>query len=153
MKKTPLAFDYQSSTPCDKSVIDAMHPYWYEIWGNPSNINNRMGTHASAVTSFARDNLASIFGISSERVVFTSGATEANNLALLGHARAKAFKEGSPGHLITLSCEHTSVIEPLRQLRKEGFSVTELPPNSDGIVVLEDLVGAFQKNTFLVYHF
>jgi len=114
MKTTPLAFDYQSSTPCDKSVIDAMSPYWYEIWGNPSNMNNRLGTHASAATSFARENLASIFDISPERVIFTSGATEANNLALLGHARAKAFKEGSPGHLITLSSEHTSVIEPVR---------------------------------------
>ncbi len=150
MKRTPLAFDYQSSTPCDNRVIEAMAPYLYEVWGNPSSMQNSLGIHASAATSFARENLASILKIDPQRVIFTSGATEANNLALLGHARSKAFEKGTPGHLITLSTEHNSVIEPLLQLRKEGFRISELRPNSDGLLILEDLVNAFQEDTFLV---
>ncbi len=150
MKKNPLAFDYQSSTPCDNRVIEAMYPYWQEIWGNPSNMHNRLGIHASAATRVAREKLGSILNVSAERIVFTSGATEANNLALLGFARSNALEKGSPGHLITLSTEHSSVIEPLRRLRREGFCVSELNPNEEGLLALEDLVGAFKDNTFLV---
>ena len=79
----PLAFDYQSSTPCDNRVIEAMAPYWNDLWGNPSNKHNRLGIHASAATNYARENLASILNISPKRIIFTSGATEANNLSLI----------------------------------------------------------------------
>ena len=85
-------------------------------------MHNRLGIHAAAAISFARENLGSILNVAPERVIFTSGATEANNLALLGHARAMALKRGSCGHLITVSTEHHSVLEPIEQLKREGFA-------------------------------
>ena len=123
MKTTPLAFDYQSTTPCSSRVVEAMDPYWNEFWGNPSSRHNRLSLHASAAISLARDKLASFLKVSSKRLIFTSGATEANNLALLGHARAKSCELNQPGHLITVATEHNSVLEPLRQLQKEGFAI------------------------------
>ncbi len=150
MKSTPLVFDYQSSTPCSRTVLDAMAPYWIDVWGNPSNRQNSLGLHSSAAISVARDQLASLLKVSSQRLIFTSGATEANNLALLGYARARAIEKGFPGHLITLSTEHPSVLEPIRQLKKEGFRVTELQPREDGIIQIDQLIDAFQKDTMLV---
>ncbi len=150
MKATPLAFDYQSTTPCSAEVLKAMAPYWNEIWGNPSSKQNRHALNASAAITVAREKLGDLLGIPSTRLIFTSGATEANNLALLGHARAKALEYGSPGHLITITTEHHAVIEPLRQLQKEGFRLTELSPNSDGIINLDSLKDAFKEDTFLV---
>jgi len=85
-----------------------------------------------------------------ERLFFTSGATEANNIALLGHSRGKSLELNKPGHLITVSTEHNSVLEPLRQLQKEGFRLTEIQPGSDGLLVPEQLVDAFEEDTFLV---
>ncbi len=131
-------------------VVEAMSPYWGEHWGNPSSRENCLNLHASATISLARDKLSTLLKTPQKRLIFTSGATEANNLALLGHARAKAFETGSPGHLITLSTEHHAVIEPLRQLKREGFRITELNPEKDGIVSLENLVESFEKDTFLV---
>ncbi|WP_269622246.1 cysteine desulfurase family protein [Prochlorococcus marinus] len=150
MKTSPLAFDYQSTTPCSPRVVEAMNPFWNEFWGNPSNRQNSLGLNASASISIAREQLASFFKISPERLIFTSGATEANNLALLGHARAQLYEKGRPGHVITLSTEHHSVLEPLRQLKKEGFRVTELIPDLNGIISLETLIDAFEDDTFLV---
>ena len=150
MKTTPLAFDYQSTTPCSEEVLKAMSPYWTEVWGNPSSKQNRLGLNASAAITVARDKLAALLDVPSQRLIFTSGATEANNLALLGHARAKALEYGRPGHLITISTEHHAVIKPLRQLQKEGFRVTELTPNSDGMITLDSLKNVFSEDTFLV---
>ena len=127
-----------------------MSPYWEDCWGNPSSRQNRLSLNASAAISLAREQLSSLLKVSQERLIFTSGATESNNLALLGYARANYFRKGSPGHLITLATEHYAVLEPLRQLRKEGFSVSELSPNKDGLLLLEDLVHEFRDNTFLV---
>ncbi len=150
MQKTPLNFDYQSSTPCSGRALQAMQPYWNELWGNPSNRQTRSGINASAAISLARDNIANCLEIRPERIIFTSGATEANNLALLGYSRAKAKEVGKPGHLITLSTEHHSVLDPLKQLEKEGFRITELNPDSEGILRLKELENAFQMDTFLV---
>ncbi len=150
MKNRPLAFDYQSSTPCSQKVVEAMLPYWEEFWGNPSSRQNRLGIHSSAAVSLARENIASVLNIEPEKVIFTSGATESNNLALLGHARAKALKIGRPGHLITLQTEHHAVLDPMRQLQKEGFRLTELKPNSEGILPIDLLRQSFENDTFLV---
>ncbi len=150
MQQKPLKFDYQSTTPCSGRVLEAMQPYWNEIWGNPSNLQNRFGIHASAAISLARDNLAQCLHVSPERIIFTSGATEANNLALIGHARVRAIEEGRPGHVITMSTEHHAVLDPLKQLKNEGFRITELNPGSDGILSLKELEDAFEHDTFLV---
>ncbi len=149
-KHLPLQFDHQATTPCPAAVVEAMAPYWNEIWGNPSSRQNRTGLQSAAALSLAREQLASCLDVSPDRLVFTSGATEANNLALLGHARAKALEIGSPGHIITLSTEHKSVLDPLRQLVKEGFRLTEIDPDNNGLVSRDQLISSFAKDTFLV---
>ncbi len=146
----PLAFDYQSTTPCDPEVFDAMTPYFNEIWGNPSSRQNHFAVKAAAAVSLARDQLSYYLGVHPDKLIFTSGATEANNLALLGFARAKALENKQTGHLITLSTEHLSVLDPLRQLRKEGFVLTELLPNSEGFLSVEALKDSFSQDTLLV---
>ncbi len=149
-KPLPLEFDHQSTTPCEREIIEAMAPYWNEDYGNPSNRNNRAGLHAAAAISLAREQLAASLNVSPERLIFTSGATEANNLALLGYARAKAAQKGSPGHLITLETEHLAVLDPVRQLKNEGFRVTELRPENNGLLNPSRLEEAIKKDTFLV---
>ncbi len=148
--KQPLALDFQATTPCEREVLEAMEPFWYEFWGNASSSQNRYGLCSAAAVSVARDQIASFFGINSEKIIFTSGATEANNLALLGHARAMASKRGKPGHLITLQTEHHAVLQPLRQLQREGFRLTELQPSCDGLLSLDQLADAFEDETVLV---
>ena len=130
----PLAFDFQATTPCAPEVVKAMAPYWSNEWGNPSSRQHRSGLSASAAVNLARRQLAECLSLTPERIVFTSGATEANNLALLGHARAM----GS-GHLISLTTEHHAVLDPLQQLQREGFSVTLLGPGPDGLITPEQL--------------
>ncbi len=146
----PLAFDYQATTPCAQEVLTAMNPYWNQNWGNPSSRQSRLSVRASAAVGLAREQLSISLGIKPDELIFTSGATEANNLALLGYARAKAIELGRPGHLITLSTEHHSVLDPLRQLQREGFQLTEIRPNSDGLISVNQLEMEFQNNTILV---
>ncbi|WP_320663397.1 cysteine desulfurase family protein [Prochlorococcus sp. MIT 1223] len=150
MTNCPLPFDYQSSTPCDLEVIEAMRPYWDEFWGNPSNRQNRLGLHGSAAIGLAREQIASYVNVKPERLIFTSGATEANNLALLGHARSRVIEKGFPGHLITMETEHRAVLDPMRQLEKEGFRLTVLKPNQEGLISLDLLEEAFEEDTVLV---
>ncbi len=149
-QRYPLAFDYQATTPCSEEVIDAMKPYWNECWGNASNRQNRLGLLASAAVGLAREQLGSNLNIKPESLIFTSGATEANNLALLGHARAKAREIGRPGHLITVTTEHHAVLDPMRALRREGFRLSEINPNADGLISPVDLINAFKDDTFMV---
>ena len=141
----PLAFDHQATTPCATEVIEAMAPYWSEHWGNPSSRQHRLGLTASAAVSLARNQLAACLAITPERIVFTSGATEANNLALLGRARACGH-----GHLISVASEHRAVLDPLRQLEREGFSVTLLTPGRDGLITAKQLEEAVTSDTILV---
>ena len=102
LTSSPLAFDHQATTPCAAEVVEAMEPYWCEQWGNPSSRQHRLGLSAAAAVSLARRQLAECLAVEPERVVFTSGATEANNLALLGHARARRRSGDRPGHLLSL---------------------------------------------------
>ena len=141
----PLAFDFQATTPCAPEVVDAMAPYWIDEWGNPSSRQHRSGLSASAAVNLARRQLADCLSLSPERIVFTSGATEANNLALLGHARAM----GS-GHLVSVTTEHHAVLDPLKQLQREGFNVTLLTPGRDGLITTEQLEKAITPETRLV---
>ncbi len=146
----PIFLDHQATTPCAKEVIAAMAPYWNEKWGNSSSRQHREGLKAAAAVSMAREELASHLRVAPEQIIFTSGATEANNIALIGHARAMSEIHGKPGHLITLSTEHRAVLDPIKQLEKEGFQVTEITPQKDGILDLNQLVEVFKENTFLV---
>ena len=146
----PLALDFQATTPCAEEVIAAMEPWWRLQWGNPSSRQHRLGLTASAAVSDARDRLAACLGVAADQLIFTSGATEANNLALLGHARAMAEHKGRPGHVISISTEHHAVLDPLQQLRREGFRLTLLNPARDGLIDVGELEDAFQPDTLLV---
>ena len=122
-----------------------MAPYWSEDWGNPSSRQHRLGLTASAAVNLARRHIADALAVTPQQLVFTSGATEANNLALLGHARAR----GS-GHLISVATEHHAVLDPLQQLQREGFSVSLLTPGPDGLITPEQLEEAITPETRLV---
>ena len=141
----PLLLDFQATTPCAREVVEAMAPYWSEAWGNPSSRQHRLGLHASAAVNLARRQLAGSLGLAPERIVFTSGATEANNLALLGHAR-----HWGSGHVISVSTEHHAVLDPLAQLKREGFRVTLLQPEADGLIDPARLREAITGDTRLV---
>ena len=127
-----------------------MEPWWREQWGNPSSRQHRLGLTAAAAIGSAREHLAGSLGIRSEELIFTSGATEANNLALLGHARARTLSDGGAGHLISVASEHHAVLDPLLQLQEEGFQITLLAPQKDGLITVEQLEQAIQPNTQLI---
>ena len=146
LTSSPLAFDHQATTPCAADVVRAMAPYWSEQWGNPSSRQNRLGLTASAAVNLARRTLAEALAVKPEQIVFTSGATEANNIALLGRAR----RCGAPGHVISVRSEHHAVLDPLAQLQREGFRITLLQPGSDGLITPDQLLHALRPDTLLV---
>ena len=150
MLSTPILLDYQSSTPCSKDVVDSMKPFWSEIFSNPANKSNLAGINASAILEASREKIEQSLFLKNKKVIFTSGATESNNLALLGFARNFYKKTGNYGHIITLKTEHKAVLEPLNQLKKEGFMVTEINPEKDGLISEEQFKKKIREDTFLV---
>ena len=150
MLSTPILLDYQSSTPCSKDVVDSMKPFWSEIFSNPANKSNLAGINASAILEASREKIEQNLFLKNKKVIFTSGATESNNLALLGFARNFYKKTGNYGHIITLKTEHKAVLEPLNQLKKEGFMVTEINPEKDGLISEEQFKKKIREDTFLV---
>ena len=150
MLSTPILLDYQSSTPCSKDVVDSMKPFWVEIFSNPASKSNLAGINASAILEASREKIEQNLFLQNKKVIFTSGATESNNLALLGFARNFYKKTGNYGHIITLKTEHKAVLEPLNQLKKEGFMVTEINPEKDGLISEEQFKKNIREDTFLV---
>lgn len=139
--------DHQATTPCDPAVVAAMAPYWSDLFANPSSRSHRLGLEAAAAVDLARSSLAQPLGVAPEQVVFTSGATEANNLAIKGLVEA-CRQRGR--HLITLATEHRAVLEPLRYLAGHGYSLTVLPVQRDGLVDLNRFSEALRDDTLLV---
>jgi len=150
MLSTPILLDYQSSTPCSKDVVDSMKPFWREIFSNPSSKSNLAGINASAILEASRESIEHALFLHNKKVIFTSGATESNNLALIGFARNYYQKTGNYGHIITLKTEHKAVLEPLNQLKKEGFMVTEIAPERDGLISEEKFKENIREDTFMV---
>ncbi|MDA9700613.1 cysteine desulfurase [Prochlorococcus sp. AH-736-L23] len=150
MLSTPILLDYQSSTPCSKDVVDSMKPFWSEIFSNPASKSNLAGINASAILEASREKIEQSLFLKNKKIIFTSGATESNNLALLGFARNFYKKTGNYGHIITLKTEHKAVLEPLNQLKKEGFMVTEINPEKDGLISEELFKKNIRDDTFLV---
>ena len=146
----PIALDHQATTPCHEDVVTAMEPWWSEQWGNPSSRQHRLGLTAAAAVQMAREQISDCLNCSAEQLIFTSGATEANNIALLGRARAIARERGQPGHLISMVSEHHAVLDPLRQLQREGFRITLLSPEPDGLLDPKKLEAAITEDTQLV---
>jgi len=131
----------------DKRVLEAMLPYFTEHFGNPSSINHVYGWEAEAAVKKARQTLADAIGCTPEEIVFTSGATEANNLAIKGVAEAY-FSKGQ--HIITFQTEHRAVLDPCHYLETLGFEVTFLPVQKDGLIDLELLEKTLRPDTILV---
>lgn len=144
MPSRPVYLDHHATTPVDPRVVDAMHPHWTENFGNAGSIHHAYGTHAAQAVEHAREQLASLLHVDPDAVIFTSGATEANNLALKGVLAA-------PGHhVITTVVEHPTVLAPLKKLQRRGCEVTFLPVDSQGRVSAQQIEQALQPHTKLV---
>ncbi|MFM7640086.1 MAG: cysteine desulfurase family protein [Cyanobium sp.] len=142
--------DHHATTPCASEVVDAMAPWWQEHFANPSSRLYRPALEASAAVEHARSRVGQALGMKEEAVVFTSGATEANNLALRGAVEA-AGRAGNPRRaLVTLATEHRAVLDPLTALARQGSPLTVLPVKPDGLFDLADLEAALGPDTLLV---
>ena len=125
----PVYLDCHATTQMDQRVLDAMSPYFLEKFGNPHSDNHYFGWEAAEAVNIAREQIAQSIGASANEIVFTSGATEANNLALKGIARLYGKKKN---HIVTCVTEHPCVLESMRSLVEEGMRVTYLNVNQDG---------------------
>lgn len=145
--KFPIYLDYQSTTPCDPRVVEAMLPYFTQHFGNPHSRNHDFGWQAEEATEQARQQVANIIGASPKEIVFTSGATEANNLALKG---TLDFYGDKKNHIITCTTEHKCVLDTCRNLEQKGYKVTYLPVQKNGLIDLQALEAAITDATLLV---
>jgi cysteine desulfurase len=143
----PIYLDYQATTPCDPRVVAAMLPYFTETFGNPHSRSHRYGREAEEAVEQARGHIARAIGADAKEIIFTSGATESNNLAIKGAAR---FHRERKNHLITCVTEHKCVLDSARQLQREGFQVTFLPVRPNGLIDLQRLSEAMTPATALV---
>ena len=147
MTPRPLYLDHHATTPVDPAVVGAMLPYLTEKFGNPSSRQHLFGQEAHAAVEEARAHVARLIGAETGDIVFTSGATESNNLAVRGVARGA----GSRGrHLVTTVIEHPAVLEPARSLEREGFEVTVVGVGPEGIVSADEIARALRPDTVLV---
>jgi cysteine desulfurase len=147
MSNRPIYLDNNATTPMDERVLTAMIPYFTEHFGNPASINHFYGWEAEAAVKKAREILANAINATPEEIIFTSGATESDNLAIKGVAEAY-FNKGR--HLISIVTEHNAVIDPLHYLENLGFELTLLPVQSDGLIDLNLLENAIRPDTILV---
>ncbi|MDJ0569915.1 MAG: aminotransferase class V-fold PLP-dependent enzyme [Pleurocapsa sp. MO_192.B19] len=147
MSQRPIYLDAHATTPVDKRVLETMLPYFTESFGNPSTNTHVYGWEASAAVKNAREAIAKIINATPEEIVFTSGATEANNLAIKGVAEAY-FNQGK--HIVTVATEHRAVLDPCGYLETLGFEVTYLPVQPDGLLDLQQLKQAIRDDTILV---
>src|SRR3954471_18966247 len=130
--KLPIFMDYHSTTPVDPRVLAEMLPYFTEKFGNAASRSHSFGWTAEEAVDYARERIAKLIGAQSEKeIVFTSGATESNNVALKGVAE---FYKDKGDHIITCVIEHKAVLDTCKRLEKEGFRVTYLPVGKDGLV-------------------
>ena len=147
MSIRPIYLDGHATTPVDERVLAAMIPYFTEHFGNPASVSHVYGWEAEAAVKQAREILAAAINATPEEIVFTSGATEANNLAIKGVAEAY-FSQGQ--HIVTVATEHSAVLDPCNYLKSLGFDITVLPVQPDGILDLNELEKALRPETILV---
>jgi cysteine desulfurase len=146
--RRPIYLDHHATTPTDPSVFEAMRPYFVEEFGNPSSASHAWGWRAEAAVEDARERLAAAIGAREAReIVFTSGATESDNLAVKGVARGA---RGRRDHLVTTRIEHPAVLDPCRALEAEGFSTTRLAVDARGLVDPQAVADAITERTALV---
>jgi cysteine desulfurase len=145
--KKPIYMDYQATTPMDPRVFDAMAPYFVEKFGNPHSRSHAYGWEAEEATEIARQQVADLINAKPKEIIFTSGATESNNLALKGLAH---FYGDEKKHIITVKTEHKCVLDSCRHLEREGFEVTYLGVQKNGLIDLEELKNAIREDTLVV---
>jgi cysteine desulfurase len=142
----PIYMDYSATNPCDERVVDAMIPWLREHFGNPASRSHAWGWEAEAAVEKAREQVAALIGADPREIVWTSGATESNNLALKGAAQ---FYKGKGRHIITVKTEHKAVLDTCRELERQGFEVTYLDVQADGLLDLAAFEQAIRPDTIL----
>ncbi|MCE2705939.1 MAG: IscS subfamily cysteine desulfurase [Proteobacteria bacterium] len=145
--KLPIYLDNSATTKVDPRVLEKMLPYFSEIYGNPASRSHSFGWGADSAVENARLQVATAVGCDSKEIIWTSGATEANNLAIKGAAH---FYRDKGKHLITIKTEHKAVLDTMRELERTGFEVTYLSPEADGLIDLNKLVEAIRDDTILI---
>jgi cysteine desulfurase len=143
----PIYLDYSSTNPCDPRVVDAMVPWLREHFGNPASRSHAWGWEAEAAVEKAREQVAELIGADPREIVWTSGATESNNLAIKGAAN---FYKSRGKHLITVKTEHKAVLDSMRELERQGFEVSYLDVQADGLLNMDVLKAAIRPDTILV---
>ena len=145
--KTPVYLDYAATTPVDKRVAEKMIPYLSDIFGNPASSSHAFGWTAEEAVEKARADIAALINADAKEIVFTSGATESDNLAIKGAAN---FYKTKGKHLITVKTEHKAVLDTMRELERQGFEVTYLGVQENGLIDLEELKAAIRDDTILI---
>ena len=143
----PIYLDYGATNPCDPRVVDAIVPWLREHFGNPASRSHAWGWEAEAAVEKAREYVAELIGADPREIVWTSGATESNNLAIKGAAH---FYKSRGKHLITVKTEHKAVLDTMRELERQGFEVTYLDVQADGLVNMDALKAAIRPDTILI---
>ncbi|HWV17074.1 MAG TPA: IscS subfamily cysteine desulfurase [Rhodocyclaceae bacterium] len=146
--KLPIYLDYSATTPVDPRVAEKMIPYLTTMFGNPASRSHAFGWDAEKAVEEARQHVADLVGADPKDIIFTSGATESNNLAIKGAANFYAGTKGK--HIITVSTEHKAVLDPFRELERDGFEATYLDPLPNGLITLDQLKAALRPDTVLV---
>jgi len=145
--KLPIYMDYSATTPVDPRVASMMIPYLTEKFGNPASRSHAFGWEADAAVELAREQVAALVNADPKEIVWTSGATESNNLAIKGAAH---FYQGKGKHIITMRIEHKAVLDTVRELEREGFSATYLDPEPNGLLDMDKFKAALRPDTVLV---
>jgi cysteine desulfurase len=143
----PIYLDYGATNPCDPRVVDAIIPWLREHFGNPASRTHAWGWEAEAAVEKAREQVADLIGADSREIVWTSGATESNNLAIKGAAQ---FYKSRGKHLITVKTEHKAVLDTMRELERQGFEVTYMDVQADGLLSMDALKAAIRPDTILI---
>ena len=147
MLKLPIYLDNNATTPMDPRVLEAMMPYFTEHFGNAASRNHSFGWQAEEAVDYAREQIAKLINADAKEIIFTSGATESNNLAIKGFFEMYAEKGN---HFISVTTEHKATLDTLKHIEKQGAEVTYLEPASDGLITVDQLANAIKPNTVLV---
>lgn len=145
----PIYLDMQATTPLDPRVLDAMLPFYSGLYGNPHSRTHAYGWETDSAIEQAREHIASLIGADPKEIIFTSGATESNNMSVKGVARFFG-RSGKKKHIITSQTEHKCVLDSCRHLQEEGFDITYLPVMNNGLVDMAELEAAMRPDTCLV---
>ncbi|HYJ37042.1 MAG TPA: aminotransferase class V-fold PLP-dependent enzyme, partial [Chitinophagaceae bacterium] len=147
MLKLPVYLDHNATTPCDPRVVEAMIPYFTDQFGNAASRNHPFGWQAEEAVDYAREQVAQLIGADPKEIIFTSGATESDNLAIKGVFEMYASKGN---HIITCTTEHKAVLDTCKHIEKEGGEVTYVPVDRYGVLDLKKLEAAIKPTTILI---